>query len=333
MHSVLDSDKRYFLITIDTEGDNLWSKPNNITTHNATFLPRFQRLCETYGFKASYLTNYEMATCPKFQDFGKDILRRDTGEIGMHLHAWNTPPLISITENDFFYQPYLLEYPHEILREKFTTMTGILHDIFEVRMVSHRAGRWGFDERYARILVENEYLVDCSVTPHVYWEGSIQKKVYDFTNCPDYGYFLDLEDITLPGNSPLLELPVTIVPNNNPLQKLSRFFREYPFILKVFHRLFPSPYWLRPNGRNITSMVRILKQAVEQKRKYVEFMLHSSELMPGGSPLFHDEKAIALLYGNLEELFHTASSLKFIGATLQDYYQIHLELTNSCKAS
>ncbi len=33
-----------FLITIDTEGDNLWSLPREITTSNAKFLPRFQNL-------------------------------------------------------------------------------------------------------------------------------------------------------------------------------------------------------------------------------------------------------------------------------------------------
>jgi hypothetical protein len=38
-----------FLITIDTEGDNLWSRPRTITTRNAHSLPRFQALCEKYG--------------------------------------------------------------------------------------------------------------------------------------------------------------------------------------------------------------------------------------------------------------------------------------------
>ncbi|MDR8263551.1 deacetylase, partial [Acinetobacter baumannii] len=48
-----------FLITIDTEGDNLWQKHDSITTENARYLPRFQQLCEKYGFKPVYLTNYE----------------------------------------------------------------------------------------------------------------------------------------------------------------------------------------------------------------------------------------------------------------------------------
>ncbi|WP_395754844.1 hypothetical protein [Edwardsiella ictaluri] len=50
-----------FIITIDTEGDNLWQNHDRITTENARYLPRFQLLCEKYGFKPVYLTNYEMA--------------------------------------------------------------------------------------------------------------------------------------------------------------------------------------------------------------------------------------------------------------------------------
>ena len=30
-----------FLITIDTEGDAIWSRPKHIQTRNAAYLPRF----------------------------------------------------------------------------------------------------------------------------------------------------------------------------------------------------------------------------------------------------------------------------------------------------
>src|SRR4051812_8506605 len=71
-----------FLITIDTEGDNAWARPRRNTTRNSQFLPRFQSLCERFGFKPTYLTNYEMARCPAFQEFARDVLRRSAGEVG-----------------------------------------------------------------------------------------------------------------------------------------------------------------------------------------------------------------------------------------------------------
>lgn len=54
---------KHFIITVDTEGDNLWEykKGTPIGTENAKYLPRFQSLCEKYGFKPVYLTNYEVS--------------------------------------------------------------------------------------------------------------------------------------------------------------------------------------------------------------------------------------------------------------------------------
>lgn len=43
---LVDGRKPAFLITIDTEGDNIWARRLPITTRNAEYLPRFQKLCE-----------------------------------------------------------------------------------------------------------------------------------------------------------------------------------------------------------------------------------------------------------------------------------------------
>jgi len=82
-----------FIITVDTEGDDCVAAARD-HTHNARFLPRFQSLCERYGFQPVYLANYEMAMCDAFVEFGRDVIARRAAEIGMHLHAWNSPPLL-----------------------------------------------------------------------------------------------------------------------------------------------------------------------------------------------------------------------------------------------
>jgi hypothetical protein len=76
-----------FLITIDTEGDNLWSHPKTYTMENSRYLGRFQSLCERYGFKPTYLTDYEMVLCSVYREFARDVIRRGTAEIGMHQTA------------------------------------------------------------------------------------------------------------------------------------------------------------------------------------------------------------------------------------------------------
>src|SRR6266481_6430553 len=112
-----------FIITIDTEGDDLWANPREITTRNAQYLPRFQSLCERFRFKPVYLANYEMTMSDVFSEFARDVIARDAGEIGMHLHAWNSPPLKALTKDDSRFQPYLIEYPDQVMKEKIRTLT------------------------------------------------------------------------------------------------------------------------------------------------------------------------------------------------------------------
>jgi len=311
-----------FLITIDTEGDNLWARPRDITTRNAEFLPRFQRLCERHGLRPTYLVNYEMAESPAFCEFGRDMLARGRGEIGMHLHAWNSPPLVPLTEDDYHHQPYLLEYPEAVLQEKVRFMTGLLEDRFGVKMASHRAGRWGMSPAYARALVANGYLVDSSVTPHVSWAGKKGdprgRGGTDYSLYPERPYFLDLQDLSRPGASPLLEVPVTILSRRRPLLRLlPPSVRSARLVKRVIDRVLPAD-WVMPTRTNAGRMPSVLPRALGLGRDYVEFVLHSSELMPGGSPSFPDDSGIARLYERLEALFEQAGR-RLRGATLTEY--------------
>lgn len=323
---------RYFLITIDTEGDNLWSQPREIKTENTRFLPRFQSLCEKYGFKPTYLTNYEMAICPRFQEFGHDVLQRSAGEIGMHLHAWNSPPDYALTDDDLRTQPYLIEYPENILRDKVTFMTELLEETFQRKMVSHRAGRWSFDEVYARALHDLGYLVDCSVTPHVTWAHKIgdpaQNGGTDFRFYPEEPYFPDLDDISkkaAPGgnNSTLLEAPMSVILPPPWTEELKTRLNKRWITWKIFCRFY-IPRWLYPESTSLKNMLSILHYAEKKDRPCVEFMIHSSELMPGGSPTFPDKDSIERLYDNLEALFAAAHG-RFQGATLEEFYHLYTQ--------
>lgn len=312
---------KYILITIDTEGDNLWSHPREITTKNSAYLPRFQRLCEKFSFKPTWLVNYEMTQCPVFRDFAEDVLSRSTAEIGMHLHAWNSPPLVPLTNDDGSRHPYLVEYPNEVMREKIAFMTDGIERVFKVRPVSHRAGRWAMDERYARMLAEQGYLVDCSVTPHVSWEnnsGATGVGGKDYRCFPGKPYFMDLEDISRSGNSSLLQLPMTIATPPFWNDALSRWAGRRRYFSGIRRRLHYYPRWLRPKGRNLRIMLGLLKRAIRRGDDYVMFMLHSSEFMPGGSPTFKTDADVEKLYADLEFLFETAAR-DFKGGTLLEY--------------
>ncbi|BEV73157.1 polysaccharide deacetylase family protein [Paludibacterium sp. THUN1379] len=314
-----DPSRPAFLITIDTEGDNLWGT-GPLSTRNAAYLERFQLLCEQYGFKPCYLTNYEMAIDPVYQAFARDVIARGTGEIGMHLHAWNSPPAHPQTDHDGEDKAYLIEYPDDVMRSKVDTMTKLLEDTFSIKMISHRAGRWAFDRRYAELLLEYGYQVDCSVTPHIDWGGTPGKRQgqggTDYRHFPTGAYFIDPDDIARPGHSALLEIPMS-----------TRL--KYPAWLRATRRTLDrlrgkirpdSISWLRPKRDNLAETLSLTNRILAEGSDYLEFMLHSSEFMPGGSPTFPDEASIEQLYRDMDQLFrHIASRCQ--GMTLADYHQ------------
>lgn len=309
-----------FLITVDTEGDDLWSKPRAVSTRNAAYLPRFHELCVRYGLKPTYLTNWEMVKSQEFREFGNHVIRTCTGEVGMHLHAWNSPPEYLLTSDDQFYQPYLIEYPEAVVRDKVKCLTAELEDAFSVKMVSHRAGRWSLDGTYAKILVENGYRVDCSVTPGISWR--LTKGVpwgpggTDYSEFPTIPYFVDPNCINTCGQSTLLEVPVTIM--CRPSFELGSLIKHFRFGQRLMHRFFPDKVWLRPNGHNIHNLAWILQEAVKMKCACIEFMIHSSELMPGGSPYFRSQRSVDSLYCDMEALFALARD-HFKGETLAEF--------------
>lgn len=313
------------LITIDTEGDNLWSKPSIIEAKNSRAIPRFQELCEKYKLKPTYLTNYEIATDEFFIEYGRDLISRNTAEIGMHLHAWNSPPEYNITENDYKNQPYLIEYPAHILSEKIKIMTDILENNFLVKMKSHRAGRWAFNEYYAKTLIEYGYEVDCSITPKVSWKNHKGSPTggggTDYINFPCKPYLINIEDISKEGNTSLLEVPMTIAHIHN--IKGLNFLRSIRGLRRFLNRKYPEPAWLRPNGYNLNSMKKLIDYAVLNNYSHVEFMLHSSEFMAGGNPNFPDTRSVENLFIQMDEFFSYAST-RCEGMTLNEFKKYYI---------
>lgn len=190
-----------------------------------------------------------MVNCPAFHESAADARNRGTAEIGMHLHAWNSPPIAPLANVDYADQPYLVEYPGAQLREKVKALTDALESTFGTKMLSHRAGRWAFNEVYAEVLVENGYRVDCSVTPHVSWKAELGDPAgtggSDYTGFPNSSYWMDPSDVSQPGSpdrgSGLLEVPMTVMSMpipESPKGMAVRLLRPVgPLGRRVAHRL------------------------------------------------------------------------------------------------
>jgi hypothetical protein len=324
-----------FIVTIDTEGDDLWSRPREITTRNAKYLPRFQALCERFHFKPVYLTNYEMAMSDVFVEFGRDMLARGVGEIGMHLHAWNSPPLVPLTSDDFRFQPYLIEYPDAVMKEKIKIVTRLLEDRFDQAMISHRAGRLGFDGRYASMLIDEGYRIDCSVSPGLDWRGTPGdpngKGGTDYTAFPDHPYFFSPSDISAPTTGGMLEVPLTI--RSSGLYRRAPWVYRIPILRQTANRLVsPALNHVCPAESNLRGMLRAARAARAAGAAHAEFTLHSSELMPGGSPTFRSSADIERLYERLEILFEEVSTW-CRGMTLKEFHRWFGESTDQAASS
>jgi hypothetical protein len=310
----LENKKRQLIITIDTEGDNLWANPNYISTENALWLPKFQQLCEKYDFSPVYLTDFEMAISLPFIEFAKDSLKRGTCEIGMHIHAKNNPPYFKLSE-EVCGGAYLIEYPENIIEQKIRYLKELLENNFEQDVISHRAGRWTTSQLYFNLLIKNGFKYDCSVTPFTSWRshpGLTQgSKGSDYSTAPTKPYKI----FSTENDRYLIEIPVTI-------RKTRKYFAPENFSIKaatcsIYKSLKTSTIWLRPTGKNLCQMKYLLTKLTNENDSYAEFMLHSSELMPGCSPTFPTQKSIDKLYDDLEELFDYAKELNYIGTTFK----------------
>lgn len=313
-----------FIITIDTEGDNLWNwkSGGQILTDNVQYLPRFQALCDEFGFKPVWLTNYEMVSDPEYVVFSKKALREGRCEIGMHLHATNNPPLFDLDVAHPSNFPYLIEYPHEVVRKKIATLHRLLENTYEEEIITHRAGRWAIDKHYTECLAELGYRIDCSVTPGVDWSTTggmtAESGGSNYLSCPILPFYLDKE-------RKMLEVPVSIrtihygKKNNLDVKSILRYGK---------HRVLGYKAWLRPHVGNLGEMLYLAKQLKNEDTDYLMFMLHSSEMMPGGSPTFKTEEEIEGLYRDLRILFeYVATFCK--GRTLKEYLQIKMKADGS----
>lgn len=328
-----DSEAAAFILTIDTEEDNAWEQSVSITTENAKNIPRFQSLCDEFGLKPTYLVTYQMATDPYFCDFGFKILAAGSGELGLHVHPWNSPP-IDERFDLFPHHHYLYELPPALMRSKMEYLDQVLQDTFAITPVSHRAGRWGFNEQVAKALNELEYRVDCSVTPGVSWKHSLGMPGGpggpSFSGFEQAPYFLDLEDVSRPGASRILEVPVTIKPNPGRLKRASEWMTQrIPLAGRAMTRFVGATHtWLRPNGRNGRELIEVVDWAVESRLPVIEFMLHSSELMAGGNPTFRTEQDIERLFADMRALFRHALDIGLRPMTLAKYRTTVAEVTD-----
>lgn len=321
---------RPLFITIDTEGDALWDDPaiDEIKTENTLWIPKFQELCEKYGFIPIWLTDYEIISDERFVNYIKNKNHAGLCEVGIHVHARNNPPLCQLENEKEKGAAYLIEYPKDIMREKFFFLKKLIEERLECKVITHRAGRWTIDKDYIDILVEAGIKYDCTVTPGLTWSGC--EGITPGSKGSDYTDKVYKRQLLKGRTGEIVEYPMTILktgsfifPSNLTFKSCARACRNY--LKKI-------PIWLRPNtNRNLNEMKYILDTINKNEYEYAEFMIHSSEFMPGGGPKHQGKQEVDKLFEDIENLFIYAKSIGYEGCTFETWEGRKLEEWNAKK--
>lgn len=298
--------KKTFLITVDTEGDNQWEiyRGGKVNTNNARYIPRFQALCEKYNFKPVYLVNYEMITDDYLAAYLKEKVEQNLCEVGTHVHAWNSPPNFDLVDK-YHFNPYITEYPDSVIYEKLLFLTNLIEEKIGIRPVSHRAGRWASSDALFAILAKLGYVVDCSIVSGwnmTNYPGKTVAKGFDYSNYPDDVY-------SVCGS--LKEVPMSVhfshtIDGKNTKNRIRNF-------------LLGKYVWLRPAVATLKEMKNHIDNRVALDKDYAMFMIHSTELMPKGSPYYKTISDIERQYHDIEALFTYVREKEFEGALLKEF--------------
>jgi hypothetical protein len=314
------------VITVDTEADNQWDFRGVITLENLRCLPRFQALCEQFGFKATYLLAYEILRDKETIRLLRNWQDHSGAEVGAHLEPWTTPPFMAEEKENPARQWFPSLLPGTWFGRKLRTLTEGIAESFGRAPRSFRAARWGLSGAMVGELVRQGYTVDCSVTPKTSWaeNSGCTQEGPDYRLAPARPYQLSVEDVCRSAESGLLEVPMTVLYTGSFIREASQAARWFSLLpaTPMKHLLDRAVFrkkWLRISPESRRGDWRVIhRAAVRSGIDVLEFMIHSSELLPGGSPLTPTEREAISVFRSLEEMLGDYRALGLESCTLSN---------------
>ena len=278
------------VITIDVEEEGLFSghyarSPTGLS--NVAHLRRIEFIRSEFGFPLTLLATYPVVCDPAC----RDILLSQRGdlhaEIGAHLHPWNTPPFEDLP----FPEPVLSDVmPLPLLQAKLGSLTAALRENLGVDPKSFRMGRFDLGEQIASILPHHGFQVDSSIVPLRRVPGGQDH----FLASPEPHWLHQAS-----GPSPLLEVPLTVVPVR---QHSERFIyrlaqsmspKKADLLLTGFRHF--AALGIHPAWYPLASMKWAARLHRRRGGKVLNMFLHSSELAPGATRKYRTEEAVQRL--------------------------------------
>lgn len=289
--------RAYLCVSIDTECDKgpAWRtrRPMSFEGVHVGIVERLQPLFEAYGAKPTYLLSPEVLRDERSAEELGSI--GSSCELGAHLHGEYAEPGAWDPEVTRDFQR---DYEADVEKRKLSYLTDQFVRAFQRQPVSFRAGRFGIGPRTLGILEGLGYSVESSVTPHVDW-SSAGSPGLSFEGAPTQPYRPDRHDPTRPGDSSVLEVPITI---------RRRLLNSLPGIGRRV-----EPRWLRPTWTSGEALVRLAEDEIAAARRaapgravVLNAMLHNTEVIPEASPYAKNEPDARVILDRLRHLLSFA---------------------------
>ncbi len=288
-------------LTIDVEEEGLFKGSYSSETacvSNVRHLWKLDPLFRDFGIRPTLLTSYQVAQNLECRQILLKLKKRWAGEIGAHLHHWNTDPKVELAHRT----PVPSELiPREVLRAKTENLLEALTLISGECPTSFRMGRFNLGPRMFSVLEETGIKVDSSIEPLRSEYGGPDHLV-----AHSDPYYPDSDDPRKTGFSKILEVSITINPIIPRVDVLVEKAKSAGLLwnddlLRLASNLVSipaQPAWLRLGAAKFAVTLHRLKGG-----RFLTIFFHSSELAPGLNPLHPDEDSVQRFLKKLRNFF------------------------------
>lgn len=315
----------FYTITVDTEEEWDWSsgyRTDSNAVGNIAALSEFQRACDRHGASVTYFVNHSVLASPAAEVIDSLAQRPDI-EIGLHIHAWNTPPLAASVEVPVR-DSFLANLPREIALAKLDTVL----DGFRargLRPTSFRGGRYSTSDWMQEHLARHGVIADASILPYTTWPDE---------GAPDFRD-RDLEPVRRDFGDGhwLWEIPLTLAFTRRPWRRWSRLYQlgerrpwRHLRLVGIAERLLVKRIWLNlehPLGDRAERLLPVLQAAAVP---CINLTLHSSSLWPGLNSYTRTDADLRRLYDRLDCLLKRIHDTTDYGPATVTEVARHLEL-------
>ena len=293
----------YYTVTVDTEESWDWDAGFSVDAGcvaNIQQLERFDAAVRERGAVATYFTDYSVVADAAASDALLKVAEQGS-EIGLHIHPWNTPPFPDrepISPRNSF----LHNLPRDLALAKLETVFTAFKEI-GIRPQSFRGGRYSTSDWIQQYLCNEGILADASILPMTTWQDD---GAPDYRSRDTYPRRLDY------GGSALWEIPLTIGFTRGGWPFWKKFYElasRSPLcnlrLIGVAEKLLVSRVWLNLENFLGEKSLPLLHQLRRMQLPCINITMHSSSLVPGGSPYSKTEADVENLYDRLNSVLGT----------------------------